>query len=180
MAAPIYYYAEMVRSLPEDGKRYETVHGELLVTPAPRLWHQVVLGRLYFGIAQYLAENRVGQLLSSPADISWDLDILVQPDLFVVELHEARTLDWAQLKTLLLVIEVLSPGTTRYDRFTKRRLCQEVGIPAYWIVDPEAKAVEVWAPTSQFPKVERSRVEWLPEGAPEPFTVELEELFAPI
>jgi len=35
MAAPVYYSAEMVRNLPDDGKRYETVHGELLVTPAP-------------------------------------------------------------------------------------------------------------------------------------------------
>ena len=36
MAAPLYYSAEMVRAFPDDGKRYETVHGKLLVTPAPR------------------------------------------------------------------------------------------------------------------------------------------------
>ncbi len=46
MAVPIYYSADMVRTLPEDGNRYETVHGELLVTPAPRLWHQAVVRRL--------------------------------------------------------------------------------------------------------------------------------------
>jgi len=180
MAAPIYYSAEMVRSLPEDGKRYETVHGELLVTPSPRLWHQVVLGRVNFAIAQYLEENRIGQLLSSPADISWGPDILVQPDLFVVELSEARSLDWTKLKTLLLVIEVLSPSTARYDRFTKRRLYQEVGIPVYWIVDPEAKAIEVWTPTTEFPKVECEWVEWRPEAESAPLRIELEELFAPI
>jgi hypothetical protein len=39
MAAPIYYTADMVRGLPDDRNRYETVRGELLVTPAPRLWH---------------------------------------------------------------------------------------------------------------------------------------------
>ena len=33
--AVTYYTADMVRALPDDGKRYETVHGELLVTPAP-------------------------------------------------------------------------------------------------------------------------------------------------
>ncbi len=43
MAVPIYYSAEMVRTLPDDGNRYETVFGELLVTPAPRLWHQAVV-----------------------------------------------------------------------------------------------------------------------------------------
>ena len=36
MAAPIYYTADMVRALPEDGNKYEVVHGELLVTPTPR------------------------------------------------------------------------------------------------------------------------------------------------
>ncbi len=44
MVAPVYYTAEMVRALPVDGKRYETVHGELLVTPAPWAWHQSACG----------------------------------------------------------------------------------------------------------------------------------------
>ena len=65
-------------------------------------------------------------MLASPADISWSDDTLVQPDVLVADLEEVRTLDWAKVKTLLLVIEVLSPSTARYDRFTKRRLYQEV------------------------------------------------------
>ena len=35
MAAPRYWTADMVRALPDDGKRYETVYGELLVCPSP-------------------------------------------------------------------------------------------------------------------------------------------------
>jgi hypothetical protein len=46
MAAPVYCTADMVRALPDDGNRYEAVHGELLVTPAPRLWHQAIVSRL--------------------------------------------------------------------------------------------------------------------------------------
>src|SRR2546422_10097967 len=38
MVAPVYYTADMVRALPDDGNRYEGGHGELLVAPAPRLW----------------------------------------------------------------------------------------------------------------------------------------------
>ena len=37
MAAPIYYTADMVRAMPDDGNRYEVAYGELLVTPAPPL-----------------------------------------------------------------------------------------------------------------------------------------------
>jgi Uma2 family endonuclease len=180
MAAPLYYSAEMVRALPEDGNRYETVHGELLVTPAPRAWHQEVLLRLLVRLHSYIEASHCGHLFQSPADISWGPDILVQPDLFVVDIKEARSLDWSQMKTLLLTIEVLSPKTARYDRFTKRRLYQEVGIPDYWIVDPDGKRVEVWTPESQFPTVELEKVRWKPEGVNEGFLLDLEELFKPI
>ncbi|MFQ5705594.1 MAG: Uma2 family endonuclease [Gemmatimonadales bacterium] len=179
MAAPIYYSAEMVRALPDDGKRYETVHGELLVTPAPRILHQQVVGRLFRALAGYLDETCVGSALLSPADISWGTGILVQPDLFVADRDEIETGEWQNVQTLLLAIEVLSPSTARYDRFTKRRLYQEVGVPLYWIVDPDEQLVEVWIPDDTFPTVERERVAWDPAGAARPFTLEISELFQP-
>jgi Uma2 family endonuclease len=95
MAAPICYTAEGVRALPDDGNRYETVHGELLVTPAPKLWHQEVCGRIYVALRAYLAQNPVGHAFAWPADISWGPDVLVQPDVFVAAPDEARTLDCA-------------------------------------------------------------------------------------
>jgi Uma2 family endonuclease len=180
MAAPVYYTADMVRALPDDGNRYETVHGELLVTPAPRLLHQLVLERIRGALWSYLERHRVGLLLSSPADLSWGPDILVQPDLFVADLEEGRALEWARIQTLLLVVEVLSPSTARYDRFTKRRLYQEVGVARYWIVDPEARTVEVWTPGDAFPVTEETRLTWHPAGAAAPFVLELAEVFKPV
>ena len=180
MVAPVYYTADMVRALPEDGNRYEVVYGELLVTPAPRLWHQELAVRLARTVSEYLEREPVGHLLPSPADISWTSDTLVQPDLFVAPLDQVRTLDWTQVKDLLLVIEVLSPSTLRYDRFTKRRLYQERRIPSYWAVDGDERWVEVWTPAAQFPTVERERLVWQPAAAREAFTLELRELFRPI
>ncbi len=84
------------------------------------------------------------------------------------------------MQNLLFTIEVLSPTTARYDRHTKRRLYQEVGIPFYWIVDPDEKLVEVWTPESLLSTVERERVKWKPEGVEEEFVLDLEELFKPI
>ena len=180
MVAPTYHTADMVRALPDDGNRYEVVHGELLVTPAPRPLHQVVLGRLQLALGNYLEREPIGQLLASPADISWGPDILVQPDLFVVDLVEARTLDWRRMRTLLLAVEILSPSSGRADRFTKRRLYQQQGVPCYWIVDPDGRTVEAWTPGAMFPIVERHRVIWHPAGARDPFTLPLEELFRPV
>ena len=71
MAAPIYYTADMVRAMPDDGNRYEVVYGELLVTPAPRPWHQVLVHRLSLALGLYLRSYPVGVLMTSPADISW-------------------------------------------------------------------------------------------------------------
>ena len=180
MPASLYYTAEMVRALPEDENRYETVHGELLVTPSPRALHQRVQLRLLLALGNYLRDQSVGELYASPADISWTADTLVQPDLFVVELKEARTLDWSRMRTLLLAVEVLSPSSARADRFTKRRLYQEQRIPLYWGVDCDDQSVEVWTPEALFPVVERERVTWQPAGASEPCVINLAEIFAPV
>ncbi len=121
MAAPMYYTAEMVRALPDDGYRYETVHGELLVTPAPRPWHQEVVDRLRDALKQYLTRHAGWHLWSAPADISWTVDVLVQPDLFVVPIEEARTLDWARLRHLELVVgPPLVPTASRNAASIKR------------------------------------------------------------
>ncbi len=180
MALPTFYTADMVRALPDDGKRYETVHGELLVTPAPQAWHQEIVGRLYEALRVYLRHNAVGHVMMSPADISWSPDTLVQPDVFVVDLAEARTLDWSQMQHLLLAVEVLSPSSIRADRFTKRRLYQEVGVPTYWAINPDRCEIEVWTPEDTFPTTEREQSTWLPEGADKEFVLELAELFKPI
>lgn len=180
MAAPTYWTADMVRQLPDDGNRYEVVYGELLVTPAPRLHHQVLVSRLAVAIAKYLEHEPVGMMLTSPADISWGPDVLVQPDVFVIPHGEARTGDWSQIRSLLLVVEVLSPTTARADRFTKRRRYQEAGVPVYWIVDGEEQPIEVWTPDSEFPVTETERLVWRPTGAGQPLTLALTELFRPV
>ncbi|MGH7627865.1 MAG: Uma2 family endonuclease [Gemmatimonadales bacterium] len=180
MAAPIYYTAEMVRALPDDGNRYEVVHGELLVTPAPRPWHQEVIRRLTNTLSAYLDAERVGHLFFSPADISWGPDTLVQPDLFVVPLEQARTLEWARITELRLVAEVLSLSSRRADRFTKRLEYQQRGVPVYWIVDPDDRQVEVWTPADTFPLFERHRLVWHPAGARNAFELPLSELFKPL
>ena len=168
MAAPIYWTADMVRQLPDDGNRYEVVYGELLVTPAPRLNHQLLVSRLAVAIAKYLEHGPVGVMLTSPADISWGQDVLVQPDVFVVPLDEARTGDWSKLRSLLVAAEVLSPSTARADRFTKRRRYQEAGVRLYWIVDGDEQRVEVWTPDAEFPTIERQRLVWHPASTPRP------------
>ncbi|HEU5171732.1 MAG TPA: Uma2 family endonuclease [Gemmatimonadales bacterium] len=180
MAAPIYYTAEMVRGLPDDGNRYEVVRGELLVTPAPRAWHQEIIQRLATAIRAYLEVERIGHLFCSPADISWGPDTLLQPDLFVVPLAQARTMDWARMQDLLLAVEVLSPSSARADRFTKRLEYQRQDVPVYWIVDPDERRAEVWTPAAAAARFERERLTWHPAEAGAAFELSLAKLFKPV
>jgi Uma2 family endonuclease len=179
MAFTEHFTAEAVRALPDDGNRYETVHGQLLVTPAPGGFHQWVLGRLYLSLANYLASHGVEGILLSPADVSFGPDTLVQPDLFVADCGAfSLSFAWEDIRTLYLVVEILSPSTARADRSTKRRLYQEQRIPEYWIVDTNQSHVEVWTPDAAAPVVEHERLVWRHPSVPTACTVDLRELFA--
>lgn len=179
------YTAEMVRDLnarePRHWPRYETVHGRLFVSPAPRLWHQEIACRLLVALNIYLDREPAGHAMISPADVSWGRrDILVQPDVFVVPRAEARTYDWRRIRHLLLAIEVLSRTSAHTDRVVKRTLYLEQGVPLYWIVDADARAVEVWTPGDAAPRTERNMITWHPAGAQTPFALSLAGLFQPI
>jgi Uma2 family endonuclease len=181
MSMPLqtYFSAEDVRALPDDGNRYETVHGELLVTPAPGGRHQPVLGRLYLMLGTYLAAHGIEGLLWSPADIGFGHDTLVQPDLFVADIEQfLQSGRWSDVRTLYLTVEVVSPSSVRTDRFAKRRLYQEQGIPVYWVVDIDARQVEVWTPSAEFPVFERERLIWRHPALHDECVVELAKLFA--
>ncbi|HEX5438423.1 MAG TPA: Uma2 family endonuclease [Gemmatimonadaceae bacterium] len=186
MAAPLdFYTADMVRELnersPRNGPRYETVHGELLVSPAPRMAHQEAAFRLARAIADYLDREPVGHAFMSPADVSWgERDILAQPDVFVVPTAETLGWSWTRIRHLLLAVEVLSPSSVRADRFTKRRLYQEQGVPLYWMVDVDGGVVEVWTPEAHEARSERETLIWHPLRASAPFTLLLAELFSGI
>jgi Uma2 family endonuclease len=175
-----YYTVDILDQLPDDGNRYEVVYGELLVTPAPAWIHQELVSRLHLLVHRYLERCPFGHVVMSPADVRWGRDTGVQPDLFVVPKAVARTMDWRRIRELLLVIEVLSPSTRRADRFTKRRRYQDAGVQCYWIVDPKARAIEVWKPDGDYPEIMKQTVVWSPVEAPEPLVVDLEALFRPV
>src|SRR5581483_10973199 len=128
--------AESERATP----RYELVDGELLVTPSPAFAHQRVVARLLVALGQYLAGRDIGEALPSPFDVELEEESLVQPDIFVLPVGEARRLaapGFRPAHELILAIEVLSPSSARHDRVRKRPLFQR-HVPEYWIVDIDA------------------------------------------
>ena len=172
------YTVDEVLAFPSDGNRYELVHGELLVSPAPRLVHQKVVGWIHSRLANYLAPYaRVAEVLLSPADITWGTqDDLAQPDIFVVPVSETAE-NWDAIRTLLLAVEVLSASTARHDRITKRRLYQEHGVATYWIVDPDGRVVEVWHPADSRPEIVTDVLRWRVTPEATELQIHVAELF---
>jgi Uma2 family endonuclease len=172
---------EEVLALPDDGNRYELVDGELLVSPSPRLLHQVAVLKLASLIDRHVTTHGIGWACASPADLELGARQRIQPDIFVVAGDvPPRALEWPDVGIPTLVVEVLSPRTAHYDREKKRRRYQKSGVPLYWIVDLDARHVEVWTPTAKEPVIETRQLVWQPEAAVAPLVIDLDALFSSI
>lgn len=147
--------------------RYELLDGELLVTPAPRVAHQVAAIELCRLLAEYLQREPVGLALMSPSDIELRPGTIMQPDVFVVPANTevaGERVEWSDVRSLLLAIEVVSPSSWRTDRVLKRDFYIDNGVLDYWIVDLDARVFECWRPGQQTPALHRDRIEWTPGG----------------
>src|SRR3990172_7592302 len=70
--------------LPDDGRRYEILDGELEVSPAPAPRHQVVSGNLFVILHTHVRERGMGRVYHAPIDVILAPDSIVQPDLVFV------------------------------------------------------------------------------------------------
>ena len=120
-----------------------------------------------------------GELVTSPADISFHEDMLVQPDLFVVPIGPdgRRGSNWTDIRALLLAVEILSPTTARADRQAKRQLYQRERVGEYWIVDLDARVVERWRPDDDRPEIITGTLTWHSTPDATSFTLDLVPFF---
>lgn len=174
--------ADDVRALTSEERawpRYELIDGELLVTPAPRTAHQYAVTEMWNVLNRFLETAPVGSALISPSDLELAPDTITQPDVFVIPLETVLTgdvLQWSDVKSLLLAVEILSPSSLRTDRTTKRDFYLAHGVEEYWIVDLEARVVERWRPVSETPEILRDRIVWTPREG-EALTIDLPAWF---
>lgn len=131
--------------LPNDGKRYEIIGGELFVTPAPRILHQKVVTRLSHFLMTFLEDKVIGQVFVAPVDIVFsDFDV-VEPDIVYISRERASVLTEKNVQGAPdLAIEVLSETTERADRTTKLKLYARFGVREYWIIDPQDPSAEIY------------------------------------
>jgi len=132
-------------ALPDDGRRYQILDGELFVTPAPGTRHQMILMRLSAQLHAHVTANRLGLVLPAPADVILADTSIVQPDiLFVANDRQALVSARGIEGPPTLGVEILSPSTTLVDRGRKRELYARYGMLFYWIADGDTRTLEMW------------------------------------
>jgi Uma2 family endonuclease len=131
--------------LPNDGKRYEIIDGELLVTPAPISLHQRVVTQLTMELAHFVKRHRLGEVFVSPFDVVFSRYDVVEPDILFISKARASVLTEKNVQGAPdLVIEVLSESTRDIDRTTKLKLYARYGVAEYWIIDPWKPSAEIY------------------------------------
>jgi Uma2 family endonuclease len=95
--------------------RYELADGELLVSPSPTRRHQRIVARLLLRLAPYVDRWRLGEALPGVA-VRLVPKNYFEPDLCVIPAVGGKRRGAEPVTSLLLAVEVLSPGSTRHDR----------------------------------------------------------------
>ncbi len=135
---------EQFATMPDDGKRYELVDGEPVVTPAPTTRHQVLASNLEFALRQ-AADLAAGALVMREVDVKFTPFRATRPDIVYVSAPRRPRI----ARTCVdgppdLVIEVLSPGTSKTDLGRKLAWYAEHGVPEYWVVHSKQQKVQIF------------------------------------
>ena len=134
--------------LPDDGKRYEIIDGELHMSKQPHWYHQAACFKLGFQLELWNQQSKLGQVNIAPGIIFADDDDVAPDVVWISRERLATTLevDGKLHAAPEIVVEVLSPGSTneQRDRKAKLKLYSRRGVSEYWIVNWQTRQMEIY------------------------------------
>ena len=134
--------------LPDDGKRYEIIDGELYMSRQPHWHHQRACGKVFAALEAWSVQTGAGEANLAPGVIFAEDDDVAPDVIWISHARRATALgpDGHLHAAPELVVEILSPGTTneRRDREAKLKLYSRRGVLEYWIVDWRTQQVEAY------------------------------------
>ena len=139
MEASLRWTSADLEVMPDNGKRYEVIAGELLVSKSPTFHHQFACGQIHTFLNIWSMETKLGIVNSGTGIIFADDDDVI-PDVVWISRERLGQIigkDGHFHAAPDLVVEVLSPGSAneRRDRETKLKLYSRRGVLEYWIVN---------------------------------------------
>lgn len=139
-------YDDLV-AIPDDGKRYELIGGEVYELPSPSFFHQFASLMLIRLLSDWVIPRKLGAIVYAPLDVRFDPRNTVQPDIIFLSLARMHLLQQGAFKLIDgapdLLIEILSPSNQGHDYIKKASQYATFGVREYWIVNAEAETIFV-------------------------------------
>jgi Uma2 family endonuclease len=138
---------EEFRNLQEsarDTATYELDEGELLLTPSPKGWHNIVRYRLRRALTDFVSANRVGLVLDE-TDFRLSQNTVRKPDVAFIAERYVAAFDFHRSPLVgapSLAIEIISPTNLAQDTLKKVHQYLAAGSEAVWLVYPALRVVE--------------------------------------
>ncbi|WP_420265483.1 Uma2 family endonuclease [Candidatus Magnetominusculus dajiuhuensis] len=131
-------------TLKRDLDLTEIINGEEVVGPSPFSKHQRIAVRLFTMMYRHIEQENIGFIYFSPLDVIFEEGInRVQPDILFIRKDNAAIIqDWIR-GVPDMVCEIISPGSYDMDVSVKKAIYEKYGVPEYWVVLPDFRAIEV-------------------------------------
>ena len=125
------------------------------MSPSPSYAHQKVLADLLNRIYIHVEKNKLGIVLSAPFDVYLDKRNAFQPDIiFVATENSSRIKENGIYGPPDLIVEILSPSTSKYDLEDKLDIYGQNGVQEYWIIEPhEKRAKGYWLVKDEYHEI---------------------------
>ena len=164
--------------LPED-KRYEIIDGDLFMVPSPNESHQHILTNILYILINYVRRNKLGAIYCAPFDILFSDEDIVQPDVIFVSNKNKKIITKDNIKgSPDLLVEILSPSTSKRDMGIKKKLYARHGVREYWIVDPKRETFDVFRLKGcEFEGKRYGVQDYLSSDVIKDLTIEVKEIF---
>lgn len=133
---------EVFQNLPE-GTLAQLINNQIFMSPSPTNSHQKVLDKIYRQLGNYVEEHQLGETRCAPFDVYLNRKNVYQPDIIFIaneNLHKLQENGFYGAPDL--VIEILSPGTWRFDKEDKKDEYERSSVKEYWMVEPRDKTTE--------------------------------------
>ncbi len=138
-----YTYDEVLAEFPETNQPCEICDGQLVFMPSPTFYHQKVAMRFSRCLEDWVQPRRLGEVVVSPIDMVLSPHQVRQPDVAFIARERLRIIGRVINGPVDLAAEITSLDGRRRDRLEKRDLYEQYGIKEYWMIDPEARTIEV-------------------------------------
>jgi Uma2 family endonuclease len=130
----------------DDDRRYELYNGELIPMqpPSPSPDHQDEALELTVILRDFVRARKLGKVFIAPLDVVFDKENTAQSDIiFIAKANAELVQERGIFGAPDLVVEIVSPGSVRRDRYEKLALYARFGVKEYWILDSGNRSLEV-------------------------------------